>query len=176
MLALGVDRTISWRLPAARAIEEIHRQGGVALAAHPTSSSWPAFDAEAMRTLDGSEVVQSLTFAGEPWAGEMVQFNQRGNLTATGDSDYHGLGPLGICRTYVFARENSEQGVLEALRAGRTVVYGPGGIYGDKSLIPWISEKTMEPPVLTPDGWLTMLSRVAGVPGLLGVLFLGFRN
>jgi PHP-associated len=176
ILALGIDRTISWRLPAARAIEEVHRQGGVAIAAHPTASSWLAFDAEAMRTLDASEVVQPLAFAGEPYAGEMRRFNERGKFTATGSSDYHGLGPLGLCRTYVFARENSEQAILEALRRGRTVVYGPSGIYGDPGLIALASRDGQLAPARAPDGWLTVLSRLAGVPGLLSVMLFGFRN
>jgi hypothetical protein len=174
MLAIGIHRTISWRLPAARAIAEIHQHGGVAIAAHPTAGSWPAFDAEAMRALDASEIVQTLTFAGEPWAGEMRQFNARGHFTATGDSDYHGVGPLGLCRTYVFARENSQPAILEALRAGRTVVYGPHGVYGDPALIALASRSGRLPPVPLRDGWLTVLSRLAGIPGLLGVAFFGF--
>ena len=43
-------------------------------------------------------------------------------MTAVGSSDDHGLGRIGLCRTYLFARDDSEEGVLEALRAGRTVV------------------------------------------------------
>ena len=174
MLAIGIHSTISWRLPAARAIEEIHRQGGVAIAAHPDAASWPGFGAEAMRTLDGSEIVQPLTFAGEPYASAMRQFNARGHFTATGDSDYHGVGPLGLCRTYVFARENSEPAILDALRAGRTVVYGPDGVYGDPALIELASRSGRLPPVPQHDGWLTLLSRLAGIPGLLGVAFFGF--
>jgi hypothetical protein len=174
LLAVGIGRTISWRLPAARAIEEVHRQGGVAIAAHPTASSWPAFDAEAMRTLDASEVVQPLSFAGDPYAGEMRQFNARGRFTATASTDYHGLGPMGLCRTYVFVHRNSEQAVLEALRAGRTVVYDRGRVFGDPVLIELAARDGRLPLASEADGGLAVVSRVAGILGLLGVAFIGF--
>ena len=40
MVAAGVRKWIDWRLPADEAIEAVHRQGGVALAAHPIRKSW----------------------------------------------------------------------------------------------------------------------------------------
>ena len=62
-------------------------------------------------------------------------------LTAIGDTDYHlgpmspYLGEMGLCRTYVFVRERTEKGVLDALREGRTVVYDREHIYGDPAMI-----------------------------------------
>ncbi|MGA2579967.1 MAG: hypothetical protein ABSH24_28550 [Bryobacteraceae bacterium] len=47
LLAIGIDSTIDWRQTAVRAIEQIHRQGGVAIAAHPLRQYWPAYDAQA---------------------------------------------------------------------------------------------------------------------------------
>src|SRR6185295_20018098 len=35
LLAVAIATTIGWRQTAARAIDEVHRQGGVAIAAHP---------------------------------------------------------------------------------------------------------------------------------------------
>lgn len=42
-----------------------------------------------------------------------------------------------MCRTFVFVREATEAGILEAIRAKRTVVYGGPGMtaYGDPALI-----------------------------------------
>ena len=123
MIAAGIRRSISWRLTASQAIDEIHRQGGVAIAAHPTASSWPAYAEDgAIGKLDGAEVCQPIAFAGEHYARELREFYQRSGAAAIGSSDYHGMGPLGICRTYLFVKEVSEAGVLEAIRARRTTV------------------------------------------------------
>ena len=46
-----------------------------------------------------------------------------------------GRGPLGVCRTYVFTQDTSEQGILDAIRERRTVVYDRGQVYGDPALI-----------------------------------------
>src|SRR5215471_19160980 len=56
LLALKVDKTIPWRQSASGVIDEVHRQGGVAIAAHPIAS-YAAYDDRAMRKLDGAEVV-----------------------------------------------------------------------------------------------------------------------
>ena len=70
MIAAGIEHAIGWRLTAAEAIDEIHRQGGVAIAAHPTAGAWPAFDADAMRKLDGAEVGSQRASAAEERAGD----------------------------------------------------------------------------------------------------------
>jgi hypothetical protein len=58
------------------------------------------------------------------------------HLTAIGSSDYHWFNSLGICRTYVFVRNNDEAEILDALRAGRTVVYDrEGNAFGSPELI-----------------------------------------
>jgi hypothetical protein len=94
-----------------------------------------------MRKLDGAEVVHPLALRSETFAAQMREFFSRVPLTAIGDSDYH-LGPLspylgeiGLCRTYVFARERTEKGVLDALRERRTVVYDRDHVYGDPAMI-----------------------------------------
>ena len=61
MIAAGIQSTISWRDTAAQSIAEIHRQGGVAIAAHPTQFSWPAFD-PVIAGLYGAEVMQPVVW------------------------------------------------------------------------------------------------------------------
>jgi hypothetical protein len=94
-----------------------------------------------MRKLDGAEVVHPVGLRDEAFAAQLREFYGRARLTAIGDTDYH-LGPMspqvgamGLCRTYVFARERTEKGVLDALREGRTVVYDRDHIYGDPAMI-----------------------------------------
>jgi predicted metal-dependent phosphoesterase TrpH len=135
LIALGIERRVGWDQPATDAIDEVHRQGGVAIAAHPVADYWPAYDESAMRKLDGSEVLHPAAYLRRRARAEMEQFHSRRVMTAVGSSDYHGLGRLGLCRTYVFAKDDGEPAILDALRAGRTVVYDRDGrVYGDPKL------------------------------------------
>ena len=59
--------------------------------------------------------------------GVFEGFAQRTSAAAIGSSDFHGFGRLGLCRTFVFARDTSAEAILEAIRARRTVVYGRNG-------------------------------------------------
>ena len=170
LLAIGIDSTIDWRQSAASAIEEIHRQGGVAIAAHPLAQYWPAYGAQARRALDGAEVVHPIAYENGGFAAQLRQFYNSAPLTAIGDSDYHGLGPIGLCRTYVFTKDETQQGILDALRHGRTVVYDRAGRpYGDAALIGLAAADGRLPEGAPHAGFLSLFSRIAGVLGLIAV-------
>ncbi len=128
-------------------IDDVHGQGGVAIAAHPTRSAWARWPDAALRKLDGSEVIQPVAILDTDAGREMREFHARARGAAIGSSDYHGMGPLGICRTYVLARDNSEAAILDAVRAGRTLPAGPEASAAPSALV--------------------MISRVCGVLGLL---------
>ena len=134
MIALGVGY-LSWRLAAREAIDEIHRQGGLAIAAHPMVEAWPAYDDATARLLDGAEVMQPIVHLEPGRAEELRQFWKRSGAAAIGSSDWHGTGPLGLHRTYLFVREASASGVFEAIRARRTVVLDGERAYGDPALV-----------------------------------------
>jgi hypothetical protein len=80
---------------------------------------------------------------------------------------------MGLCRTWVFAREDSEPSILEALREGRTVVLdGGGNAFGDHDLIDLTRQNIRFTPLRsspTERDWLSGVSRTAGLLGLLGV-------
>jgi predicted metal-dependent phosphoesterase TrpH len=179
LIAVGIENTISWRLRAGAAIDEVHRQGGIAIAAHPIAEFWPGWNAEAMRKLDGAEIVQPVIYTTEYARREMREFFARRRLTAIGASDYHGLGPVGLCRTYVFVREASEPGILQALREGHTVVYDRmGAVYGDPSLIQLAGPESRlrgPEPVGSESGFLVVLSRTCGLLGMIGLSLCAFR-
>lgn len=173
LIAVGIDRVVDSRADLVAQIAEIHRQGGVAIAAHPIQEFWAGFAAEAMGQLDGSEVCHPLVF-GRPGAeAELTSFAARTPAAAIGSSDFHGVGRLGACRTYVFATDRSARSILDAVRAHRTVVYGPSGhVYGDPALIQLAAgeprlrdDATRDPPV----GWLDWISRICGGLGLIGM-------
>jgi hypothetical protein len=178
LLALGIEETIGWRQNAASAIAEVHRQGGIAIAAHPISKYWEAFDEEAMRSLDGAEVVHPLIYAREKAHRELPQFYARKRMTAVGDSDYHGLGPMGLCRTYVFAADDSEGAVIAALRSGHTVVYmRDGHAYGDPDLVLLAARNGLfEKTRAVKPAPLVKISGGCGIAGLFGMFVFGLRR
>jgi len=175
LLALGIEQTVSWRLSAASAISEIHKQGGLAIAAHPSAKYWAGFDDGAMRELDGAEIVHPIIYVRANAHREIQQFFARKPMTAFGDSDYHGVGPMGLCRTYVFAADNSEGAVMEALRSGHTVVYERDGhAYGDPELIRLAAQNGLlerTRPVMP--GPLVKISAGCGIAGLLAMFVFG---
>jgi hypothetical protein len=102
----------------------------------------PAFEGV---DLDGAEVVHPVAFggvgAGDFRWDDMLAFYRKSmrddaHFAAVGASDYHFFRLLGLCRTYILARDASEGALIEALRAGRTVTVAPDGQrFGDPTLI-----------------------------------------
>lgn len=169
ILAVGIHDVVSNRQSAADAIDQIHRQGGVAIAAHPFRSYWPGYDDRAMRTLDGSEVVRPEVQLGQVSIDELAAFNARAATTMIGASDHHGLLPVGYARTYVFARARTESALLEAVREGHTVVFDHERAYGDPALIALVQSSgglPHSPPAIPPAGGLALFSRVAALLAL----------
>ena len=177
LLGVGIDRAISARLTVTEAIAEVHRQGGVAIAAHPYENAAAAFEV-ALRDLDGVEVVRPEAQNDPRLGAQLRAFHDRarlakGGITAVGDSDYHGTGPMGYSRTYVFARERTTAAVLDAVRDGRTVVYDRDVVYGDPAMIQLAAEAGGLPndvPVLPAPGPAAAFSRVVTLLLLVGVL------
>ena len=179
IIALGIETEIDWDLPAADVIDAVHSQGGVAIAAHPTSEFWSGYDSAAITRLDGTEAAHPTAKDGN--RDDLLSFYDRTlqrnrPIAAIGSSDYHFGGPLGICRTVLFVSDVSRDGVLEAIRAGRTVAVDlNGAMYGDSALIRLIDRQaisdTREVDVLE------IIGRVLVWAGLFGVaLFGGVRR
>ena len=151
LLAFGLERAVDAHQPLTRAIEDVHAQGGVVVAAHPARRYWPALE-PAMALLDGAEVVHPVTFRqrGSGWAAEDFHAfwdrmrAQRPRAVAIGTSDYHAGPILGLGTTLVFARSRSAADLVEALRDGRTVVAGPDGtLHGDPALVAAVEEEPL---------------------------------
>ena len=179
LLGVGISETVSAQLPVVRAIEEVHKQGGVAIAAHPYENSWPAFDT-ALGQLDGAEVVRPEAQNTDWLAAELREFYRRAASRMRPDHGRRRLGlprpgPMGYSRTYVFARERTVQGVLDAVRDGRTVVYdrdlrlrrpGHDSARGGRGGLPH------DVPDWPTPGAARLFSRIATLLVLAGVLFL----
>jgi predicted metal-dependent phosphoesterase TrpH len=178
LIAAGIDEKVSFLKSAASAIDDIHRQGGIAIAAHPTTTGGgPGYDEDAIRRLDGAEICHPLIYALDRARNELEQFAARGPVAAIGSSDFHGMGRIGLCRTYVFAREESVPAILDAVRAHRTVVYGgEGHAYGDAALTALADQVPALRAAAQPDSRGTSadwFSRVAGLAGLAGLFVVG---
>ncbi len=189
LIAVGLTSRVDASQPLASAVDAIHRQGGIAVAAHPVARFQPAFEAE-LDHLDAAEVMHPLAYGGRGdnawrWV-EMRDFYLRAlasghRLTAVGLSDYHAFSPLGLTRTLLFAKDDSAEAALDALKAGRTVVHDlEGNAYGDPALI---SALQREPYVPRPQdydyrgsGFADRVARGLGWLGLVGLVLFGLRR
>lgn len=173
LLAVGIRGYVARDPSPARVVEAIHRQGAIAIAAHPYENTWPAYDAESVRALDGAEIVRPESQQNAHLAWQLREFASRRTFAAIGSSDFHGLGTLGYSRTYVFARERSAEAIVDAIRARRTVVYDRERAYGDPELIVRVAQAGGLPhgvPGLPKPGAAAAFSRLAGALALIGLL------
>ena len=171
IIASGITKKIDYLQNAADTISDIHKQGGIAIAAHPAFGTRD-YDATALATLDGAEICHPIGYIEPQAQRDFEQFRTRGTFAAIGSSDFHAMGQMGMCRTYVFAREATEAGVLEAVRARRTVVYAPGGVYGDPELVRLAGSdgrfgESLPLTARSPMEWASGLLALAGFAALL---------
>ena len=135
MTTIGVHTPVAWRQPPAAAAAEVTAQGGVAIAAHPLEPQPSGWDDAAIDELNGFEAASSngtIAFM-SPFIRRAVV--RRPSIASIGASDFHYFAPLGVCRTFVFVTERSPDGVLEAIRSGRTVACDSrGDTYGPAEL------------------------------------------
>jgi hypothetical protein len=173
MAAVGITRAVDRRNPAEAAVEAVHAQGGVAIAAHPTRRFWPGYEI-AIPGLDGAEAA---AMPGSLFAPDFAEFLRRArernpDIAAIGSSDFHAWPALGDRRTYLFVRERSEREVLEAIRAGRTVaVDEKGNLYGDAE---WVERAQANRPAgrIDTHPWWRRVSVTLAWGGLLGLILL----
>lgn len=168
MAAIGVREMVDWRLSASAAIDAIHQQGGVAIAAHPAPTSWTDEDPRALAMLDGVEAAHPTVLGIKKRQNQLRAFYDRvrrinADVAPIGSTDYHGGAPLGVCQTYLVVEEVSREGVLDAIRRGRTVAAGPDErLVGDPELIEAVREQMAAPQSAdfgwAPSKWLSLVA------------------
>jgi hypothetical protein len=176
VIALGITTTVSPNQSLAGVLADIHRQGGVAIAAHPVEHFWKSL-LPLRADFDGSEVMHPLAYnaRGKGWSWQdMDRFHQEAvpPLAAIGSSDYHWGSILGLCRTYVFIEgESSEAAVVDAIRQRRTVTIDLDGIgHGPPTLVAALQAQPV--PELSADynyvgkGPLDRLLQILGLAGV----------
>lgn len=128
ILALDINEEVEMGLGIRETVEKIHEQGGLAIIAHPYSvlRTWVNRREIEAAGFDLVEVANAYQF---PY-GWMLERNtrlaQELGLPQTGGSDAHIPRTVGRAYTVLEVDERSEEGVLEALRKGKTRAEGRG--------------------------------------------------
>jgi predicted metal-dependent phosphoesterase TrpH len=174
VIAVGIERVVDSSQDVSAQADDIHQQGGIAIAAHPLPQFWDGFDATARARLDGTEMCHPVIYGADVRQRQLEEFAARSRAAAIGSSDFHGFARMGLCRTYLFATDASPAAILDAIRARRTVVYGEKGrVYGDPTLArlaagyPALRDEAVVDPRPRP---LELISRLAGLLGLAGLV------
>ena len=128
VLAFDISETVEVGLGIPETVERIHDQGGLAIIAHPYSvlRTWVNRREIEAAGFDLVEVANAYQF---PY-GWMLERNTRLaeelGLHQTGGSDAHIPRTVGRAYTVLEVDERSDEGVLEALRKGKTKAEGRG--------------------------------------------------
>ena len=177
LIAAGIETPVSWNQHAASAVEDTQRQGGVAIAAHPVERYWEGLDDRSITVLDGVEAAHPM-HQFRNWGQELSLFHRRARvlnaqIAAIGSSDFHASPAMGRCRTYLLVSENTEAGVLDAIREGRTVaVDRDGQLHGDRA---WTQLVATIPARPVQRGAACWVSNACAWLGLLGMIAFGRR-
>jgi hypothetical protein len=174
LIAVGIHEVVRPGPPAARVAVEIHAQGGIAIAAHPGNAfAWQ--DDSALSAIDGTEVAHPEHE--EKYRRQYLETFTRArrvnpHIAPIGSSDVHNTPGLGECRTFLFVRERSVPGVLDAIRAGRTVAENErGDLFGDPSLIERVRQMPLRGRTDAHPHW-RRLSIALAWTGMAGLLLL----
>ena len=179
---VGISAAVWWRQPIAASAAAAHAQGGVAILAHPTGKALKrVLDDQGLRALDGIEVAhpsKDLNLGKRDEMGDVYRraLGVRPGSAAIGSSDFHYFAPIGLCRTYVFVREATPAGILEAVRSGRTVACDARGeTTGPRDLAAAVAERCRDDAGAAPDGdtFASRLGTVLTWAGLLALTLLG---
>jgi hypothetical protein len=174
LIAVGIHEVVRPGSEVAPVVAEIHAQGGVAIAAHPGRAfAWQ--DGSTLSAIDGTEVAHPEHE--EKYRRQYLETFARArrvnpHIAPIGSSDFHNTPELGECRTFLFVRERSVAGVLDAIRAGRTVAENERGeLFGDPSLVERIRQMPPRGRTDPHPAWRQLSVALAWV-GLAGLLFL----
>jgi len=174
LIAIGVEHTVNADQPAKGAIADVHSQGGVAIAAHPIAKFHGYDDDATVAALDGTEAAHPAgDISGQRSFTEFFERARRlkPTMAAIGSSDFHvAPPPVARCRTFLFVREASAAGVIEAIRSGRTVALDEDGqMHGDPRLIELVGPRSSAEHPQEHPGWRRASLALAWL-GLLGML------
>lgn len=127
VLAIGVREHVPAGLPFEETIARIRDRGGIAVVPHPFQRSRhgvaPHISADALASADAIEVYNSRLLTGRS-NRQAERFARERGLPMTAGSDAHISEMIGQAVTEIDATERSVEGILDAIREGRTTVLG----------------------------------------------------
>jgi hypothetical protein len=179
---VGLSQAVPWHQPSAAAVAATHAQHAVAILAHPAGKAVArAVPDEALAAMDGIEAAHPVMEEDDESRRDLLAMYQRRlalapATAAVGSSDFHFFAPVGVCRTFLFVRERTAAGVLEALRAGRTVACDARGqTYGPAALTSAVIARCREAASQPADGdtGLTRAGTWLTLAGLLTLVLVG---
>lgn len=179
---VGLHQAISWHQSLAAAVAAAHAQGAVAILAHPAGNLVRRVVGDAgLRLVDGVEVAHPQMELSEDDRRDLSRAYSRAvelkrETAAIGSSDFHYVAPIGVCRTYLFVREATSEGVLEAIGAARTVACDSRGLtHGPSELAPLVAERCRADAERQPgdDGPRARIATWLVWGGLLGLVLTG---
>lgn len=179
--AIGIERPVDWRGSIPDVAAAVHAQGGVAIGAHPVGEHRASYDTAAFRALDGLEAAHPAMFETDKLRLEFAEVYRAAvaahpSIAAIGSSDFHTLAPVGLCRTYLFVRAATRDGVLDAIRGGRTVACDARGeVHGPDALATLVRDACRADAAAPPigDGFVSRAGAVTAWLSLLGLVLLG---
>lgn len=188
LAAVGITEPVAWRQRAGAAAAAVHAQGGVAIVAHGGRKSWRFLDDADLMVMDGVEVAHQMIHVWPESRRDLLALYERvrrlhPSVAAIGSTDFHHWAPLGLDRTYLLATEPTQAGVVDAIRAGRTIACdGLGQAYGPAELVALLRDRCRSDATSPPAGdtavarlgtWLVWLGLAALV--ILGTDEVGLR-
>jgi PHP-associated len=179
MAIVGLTREIPWHQPLVAAAAAAHAQHAVAILAHPSGDAFHrTIHEQDLRFVDGVEVAHPAMELSEDARRDLLRVYERGAelnpaMAAIGSSDFHYIASIGLCRTYLFVREATAEGVLDALRAGRTAACDARGrTYGPAALAASVAERCRLDALgpTAADAWTARAGRWLAWFGLLALI------
>lgn len=136
IVALGIRDDVERGISPEETVEAIRDLGGIAVAAHPfvkyrdgLCDHVKKLDIDAIETMNSRYV-----FGYSNWRAKNLAVKRE--LPQIGSSDAHFLGAIGSCITDVDS-DPSEEEVLEAIKAGKT------NVFGDRTPLPLIVKEVI---------------------------------
>lgn len=127
VLALGVTEHVPAGLPFTETVSRIREGGGIAVVPHPFQRSRhgvaPHVSSDELASADAIEVYNSRLLTGRS-NRQAERFARVRDLPMTAGSDAHISEMIGQAVTEIDAAERSVEGILDAIREGRTTVLG----------------------------------------------------
>jgi hypothetical protein len=174
---------VPWRQRIPAAVAAAHAQGAVAILAHPAGDAFRrTITDEGLRAVDGIEVAHPLKELSDSLRADFARVYARTvalnpRTAAIGSSDFHYFAPLGVSRTYLFVRQPTPLGVLEAIRAARTIACDPRGrTFGPPRLAALVADRCRADAAAPVDGRLAGLATLLVWAGLLTLVLAGVSD